>query len=142
MCKTLFLINLGFNLVYFITINSNVPLTSTARKLYNLQAFQYCRSSSFMVHLCMLSVDVRQHHMAELLVIIKVLPLEINLLALTVLSDLESMFTSFIPYCIEQQPCVLSANKNKYSINSNIKNKVNLGSKLIFNIIFQNINLN
>ena len=56
-----------------------------------------------MVHLCMLSVHMWWHHMAELLVIIKVPQLNINLLASTVVSDLESMFKGFIPYCVEQQ---------------------------------------
>ena len=37
-----------------------------------------------MVHLCMLSVHVGWHHMAELLVIIKVLKLKISFLASTV----------------------------------------------------------
>ena len=61
----------------------------------------------------MLSAHVRQRHMAELLVIIKILQLKINHLALTVLSDLDSMFMSF-----------------------KIKNKVNLSSKLILKLIF------
>ena len=63
-------------------------------------------------------------------------------LALTVLSDLESVFLGFIPHCVEQQwPCDLSVYKDECSINSKIKNKFNLGSKLIFNLIFQKINL-
>ena len=91
----------------------------------------------------MLSVYVWRYYMAELIVIIKVLQLEINLLALTVLSDLDSMFIGFSPPCVEQQwPCVLSVNEDKYSINFKIKNKVYLDSKLIFNLIFRKIDLN
>ena len=56
-----------------------------------------------MVHFCMLSVYVRQHHMAELLVIIKFWQLKINLLALTLLSDLNSIFMDSISDCVEQQ---------------------------------------
>ena len=67
-----------------------------------------------MVQLCMLSIHLRRHRMAELLVIIKVLQLKINFLALTVHSDLDSMFICFIPHCVEQQrPCVVSVNKDK-----------------------------
>ena len=43
----------------------------------------------------MLPVHVRRHHMAELIAMIKVWQLEINLLALNVLSRLESMFIDF-----------------------------------------------
>ena len=63
--------------------------------------------------------------MAELLVIIKVRLFEISLLALTVVSDLDSMFMGFIPHFLEQ-----------LWANSKIKNKVNLGTKLILNLIF------
>ena len=70
--------------------------------------------------------------MVEFLVIIRVWPLKINILALTVLSDLDSMFINYIPHCVEQLwPC------DKYSKIYKIKNKLNLGSKLILNLIFQ-----
>ena len=72
-------------------------------------------------------------------VTIYVWQLEINLLASTVFSYLDSMFRGFIPHCAEQQwPCVLSVYKDNYSISSKIKNKVN--SKLILNLIFLKIN--
>ena len=119
LCGNLFIINLGF--VYFITINSDVPLTCTAKRLAQLYALQYGKSSQ-MVPLCMLSVHAGQHHMAELLVIVIVWQLEIILLALTVFSNLDSVFTSFISHCIEQQwPDVLGDDMDKYSINSMIK---------------------
>ena len=80
--------------------------------------------------------------MAEILVIIKVWQLKIDFLAVTVLSDHESVFLGFIPHSVEQQwPCDLSVYKDECSMNSQIKNKVNLGSKLIFNLIFPKINL-
>ena len=51
-----------------------------------------------------------------------------------VLSDLDSVFIGFIPHCVEQQwPCGLSVIKDKYSIKSKNKNKVNSDSKLNLN---------
>ena len=43
--------------------------------------------------------------------------------------------------CWTTIPCDLSVYRDECSINSKIKNKVNLGSTLIFNLIFQKINL-
>ena len=66
---------LGFYHVYFIIINSDVPLTRTAKELYNCMPFNIVKVlssiSSYMVHHCMLSVRVGWHHMAKLLAIIK-----------------------------------------------------------------------
>ena len=134
MRKNLFLINLGFNHVYFTTANNDVLLTRTAKELYNFM--QYSRSSilkffSYGAFLYVVSA-CEGHQMVEFLVIITVWPLKINLLALTVLSDLDSMFISSIPHWVEQLwPC------DKYSKIYKIKNKLNLGSKLILNLIFQ-----
>ena len=45
-CENLFLINLGVNLVYFITINSDLSTTDLHSKIIiQLHVFQYCRSS-------------------------------------------------------------------------------------------------
>ena len=63
--------------------------------------------------------------MVEHLVIIKVWLLEINLLALTVFSDLDRMLMGFIPHCFEQK-YVLIVNMGKYSKNFKIKRKINL----------------
>ena len=81
--------------------------------------------------------------MVKFLIIIKVWRLEINILALTELSDFEIMFNfmGFIPHRIEQQ-CVFSVYKDKYSRNSMLKTKVSLGSKLILILIFHKVNLN
>ena len=69
--------------------------------------------------------------MAELLAIIKGWQLEINLLGLTVLSDLDSMFISFILHCVEQQwPCGFSVNKDKYSISFKKKKQGQFGPKV------------
>ena len=69
--KILILINIGFGLVYFIIINSDVALVRTARELNNCMPYNIvevlCKNSLYMVHLCMLSVHVRRHQMAELL---------------------------------------------------------------------------
>ena len=52
------------------------------------------------------------------------------------------MFIGFIPHCVQQQwPCVLGVNKDKYSINSKINNKVNLASKLILIESFKKLTL-
>ena len=57
--------------MYFITVNSDVPLTYTATEFYNciLSSIVEVLSQNFpyMVHLHVLSEHVRRHHMAELL---------------------------------------------------------------------------
>ena len=71
--------NLFFiNLVYSITINSDVPLTHIS-KLQPSYIVEVLSENSF--HMVQLSVYSRRHRMAELLVIINVLQLKINLLA-------------------------------------------------------------
>ena len=74
----LFLINLGFNLVYFTTINSDVPLTRTAKELHNCMPSNIVKvpSQKFFSNgapwYAVSTLHVRRHHMAELLVTIKV----------------------------------------------------------------------
>ena len=126
--KNLFQLSGGFNLVVFLAINSDVPLTRTEKLQPSNLVRNLFKISSYMVHFCMLSCEAV---MARL-----------NLESSSKFDNFKSAFLAsdfeigLFPYGVKRQwQCVRSVNKDKYSTNSEIKTKVNLISKFIFNLI-------
>ena len=56
----------------------------------------------------MLSGHVRQHYMAEHLVINQIWQLKINLLASTARSNLDGIFVGVMPHCVEPKVLIMS----------------------------------